>query len=50
MKHKPLEKDERGFTIMNMKNLRTICERDDLYQFPDLNEKLYLHYKGMYAS
>jgi hypothetical protein len=43
---KELEKDENGFTIMNERNLKIICERDDLYSFPELNEKLYLHYKG----
>jgi hypothetical protein len=26
--------------------LKIICDRDDLYSFPELNEKLYLHYKG----
>ena len=31
---------------MNKKNLRLICEKDELYDNPDLNEKLYLHYKG----
>lgn len=33
---------------MNERNLKIICERDDLYSFPELNEKLYLHYKGDY--
>ena len=48
MKHKQrdLEKDENGFTIMNEKNLLIICERDDLFSYPEMNEKLYLHYKG----
>lgn len=41
-----LEKDENGFTIMNQKNLSAICERDELFSYPELNEKLYLHYKG----
>ena len=47
MRHKELEKNERGLTIMNKKNLAIICERDELYSFPELNDKLYLHYKGI---
>lgn len=42
-----LEKDENCFTIMNEKNLKIICERDGLYMCPHLNDKLYLHYKGI---
>ena len=48
MKQKELDKNDQGLTIMNAKNLKIICERDDLYSFPELNEKLYLHYKGNY--
>lgn len=32
---------------MNERNLKIICERNDLYSFAELNEKLYLHYKGI---
>lgn len=41
-KQEQLEKDEKGYTIMTKKNLKIICERDELYEFPDLNDKLYL--------
>ena len=44
-----LEKDEFGYTLMNEKNLKIICERDGLYSFPELNEKLYCHYKGFFV-
>ena len=37
-----LEKDDKGYTIMSKKNLKMICEKDELYEFPDLNDKLYL--------
>ena len=45
-KYKPLDKDESGYTVMNEKNLKIVCERDGLYSNPHLNDKLYLHYKG----
>lgn len=45
---KVLEKDEYGYTLMNEKNLKIICERDGLYSYPELNEKLYCHYKGFF--
>jgi hypothetical protein len=31
---------------MNEKNILLICEEEGLYEFPDLNSKLYLHFKG----
>ena len=43
---KPLQKDEKGYTLMNKNNLKLLCERDELYSFPDLNDKLYLNQKG----
>lgn len=44
--NKKLDKDENGITIMNSRNLKIICERDELYQCPENNETLYLHFKG----
>lgn len=32
--------------MMNLKNLKIICEREGLYQNPENNETLYLHFKG----
>ena len=32
---------------MSKYNLKIICERDELYEFPELNDKLYLCYKGI---
>lgn len=31
---------------MTLENIIAICEQDDLYEFPELNNKLYLHFKG----
>ncbi|KAL4434994.1 hypothetical protein ABPG74_017750 [Tetrahymena malaccensis] len=45
---KELERDEKGYTIMSKNNLKIICENDELYEFPDLNEKLYLQFKGFH--
>jgi hypothetical protein len=33
---------------MTKKNLKIICESTELYEFPDLNEKIYLNHKGFY--
>jgi len=44
--NKKLDKDENGITLMNSRNLKIICERDELYQCPENNETLYLHFKG----
>jgi len=30
---------------MNERNLKIICETDGLYEYPEMNKKLYLHYK-----
>lgn len=30
---------------MNERNLQIICETDGLYEYPEMNKKLYLHYK-----
>lgn len=31
---------------MNSYNLKEICLQNNQYEFPELNEKLYLHFKG----
>lgn len=31
---------------MNEKNILMICEKEGLYEYPELNNKLYLHFKG----
>jgi|APCry1669189241_1035207.scaffolds.fasta_scaffold793571_1 hypothetical protein len=46
MKKYELDRDETGTLIMNKHNLNIICEKDGLYDIPDLNNKLYLHFKG----
>ena len=42
----PLERNEKGEVLMTKKNLRLICRKDDLYEIPIHNEKLYLGFKG----
>lgn len=41
-----LERDEKGRILMSLKNLVTICEEDGLYEYPEMNTKIYLHFKG----
>ena len=43
-----LEKDEHGYIIMSKKNLKIFCEKEDLYEFPSLNEKIYLNHKSIH--
>jgi hypothetical protein len=31
--------------IMNERNLRIICENEGLYEYPEMNTKIYLHFK-----
>ena len=31
---------------MSKENIKIINENEDLYEFPELNNKLYLHFKG----
>ena len=32
---------------MTKKNLKLICENENHYEYPELNDKLYLHFKGI---
>jgi len=41
-----IEVDEEGYPIMSLKNVLKYCEKDELYDIPELNNKIYLHYKG----
>ena len=46
-KNKELARDEQGTILMSKENLRIICEGEEgCYEIPDLNEKIYLHFKG----
>ncbi len=41
-KNKELIKDDDGYASMTKQNLKILCEKDDLYQYPELNDKIYL--------
>ncbi len=41
-----LEKDDKGITLMSKVNLLLLCMKNEQYEQPELNEKLYLHFKG----
>jgi len=43
-----LERDDKDRVLMTKKNLLNICEEDGLYEFAELNTKIYLHFKGFY--
>lgn len=46
-KPKEFERDEKNYVVMSKYNLKLICEKEEgLYEVPDLNEKIYLHFKG----
>ena len=47
-KQRELERDENNRVVMTKTNLKILCEKEGLYEFPELNEKLYLHFKGRY--
>jgi hypothetical protein len=47
-KLKEFERDEDGRMHMTKNNIKIICEKEGLYEFPELNDKLYLHYKGTF--
>lgn len=34
---------------MSEANLRQICEMEGLYEYPEMNKKIYLHYKVIEA-
>lgn len=40
-----LERTEAGCLVMSEANLKQICETDGLYEYPEMNKKIYLHYK-----
>ena len=50
MNKNEFERDEKGTIIMNQHNISIIAEKDGLYDIPDLNTKLYLHFKGIKLS
>ncbi|KAM3131941.1 hypothetical protein pb186bvf_015954 [Paramecium bursaria] len=47
MKVNQLQRDDDGNLIMNESNIIKICNQEGLYEYPDLNTKLYLHFKGI---
>ncbi|KAI9106276.1 hypothetical protein DFS34DRAFT_57416 [Phlyctochytrium arcticum] len=40
------ELDDKGNTLMTPKYLKQLCKEQKLYQTPELNDKMYLHFKG----
>ena len=43
---KQIIKEEDGSILMTLPNILAICAKDELYEFPELNRKLYLHFYG----
>ena len=41
-----LQKDEDSNVIMSKENLMRMCLKDNLYEYPELNDKIYMHFKG----
>lgn len=44
-----METDENGNNIITEKYLKELCEENQQYVTPHLNDTLYLHYKGNYT-
>lgn len=40
------EKDENGNRIITVKFIKNLCEQQELFDTPNLNKRLYLHYQG----
>lgn len=40
------ETDEKGNTLMTLKYLKQVCREQKLYSTPELNDNIYLHFKG----
>ncbi|TPX43697.1 hypothetical protein SeMB42_g03245 [Synchytrium endobioticum] len=38
--------DDKGNTLMTLPYLKQLCKEQKLYQTPELNDKIYLHFKG----
>lgn len=45
-KNDELERDQNSCIVMTETNLIRICEKDGLYEYPEMNSKIYLHFKG----
>ena len=43
---KGVDYDERGNPLMTDKTVKHFCEKEGLFSTPELNDKLYLQYKG----
>ncbi|KAJ3052876.1 Dynein assembly factor 1, axonemal [Rhizophlyctis rosea] len=46
MRRNPIEKDLKGNTLMTERYIKHLCKEQKLYSTPELNDKLYLHFKG----
>jgi len=40
--------DKKGNTLMTEKYIKQLCREQKLYVTPELNDKVYLHYKGLH--
>jgi len=47
IKKKEIIREEDGTILMSKKNIKIINEKEGLYEYPELNNKLYLHFKGL---
>jgi hypothetical protein len=48
MNKNQLDRDINNDILMTKQNIRIICEQEKLYELPELNSKLYLHFKGTF--